>query len=127
MRSAAPPLCGAVIGCGYVSQYHLEAWTRVPEARLVAVCDRDHQRVARAAARVPGASLYTDASELFEREEELDFVEICTQPESHRVLVEQAAGRGVDILCQKPAALARSDFRQMIDSCLTTGVRFMIH
>jgi predicted dehydrogenase len=76
---------------------------------------------------IPEARGYTDAADLFEREEDLDFVEICTQPESHRELVVQAARRGVDILCQKPAALVRSGFRDMIDACLTTGVRLMIH
>jgi predicted dehydrogenase len=127
MRSAAPPLRGALIGCGHVSRFHLEAWPRVPDAKLVAVCDLDPERVARAGELVPTAKVYTDAAELFEREEELDFVEICTNPESHRGLVMQAARRGLDILCQKPAALARSDFRDMIDACLTTGVRLMIH
>jgi len=127
MRSAAPPLRGALIGCGYVSRFHLEAWPRVPDASLVALCDLDPERLAQAALMVPAARVYTDAAELFEREQALDFVEICTQPESHRELVEQAARRGLDILCQKPAALARSDFRNMIDACLTTGVRLMIH
>ena len=127
MRSAAPPLRGALIGCGYVSRFHLDAWPSVPEARLVALCDVEPERVARAGLLIPEARVYTDAAELFEREEDLDFVEICTHPESHRELVELAARRGVDILCQKPAALARSDFRDMIDACLTTGVRLMIH
>jgi predicted dehydrogenase len=127
MRSAAPPLRGALIGCGYVARFHLEAWQRVPGAKLVALCDLDPDRVARAAESAPEARVYTDCAELFERESELDFVEICTQPEAHRELVAQAARHGLDILCQKPAALARSDFREMIDACLTTGVRLMIH
>ena len=38
-------LRGAVIGCGYVSQFHLEAWLRVANAQLVAVCDTDRPRV----------------------------------------------------------------------------------
>jgi predicted dehydrogenase len=127
MRSDGPPLCGALIGCGYVSRFHLEGWSRVREARLVALCDRDGPAVARANERVPGARVYTEASELLEREGELDFVEICTQPESHRVLIEQAARRGVHVLCQKPAALARADFQAMIEACRTAGVRLMIH
>ena len=67
VRSAAPPLRGAVIGCGYVSRFHLEAWPRVPDARLVAVCDPDQERLAQAALLVPEARVYTDAAELFEQ------------------------------------------------------------
>ena len=127
MRSSAPPLRGALIGCGYVSQFHLEGWSRVPDARLVAVCDMDRERLERASERVPEARCYTEAARLFDHEEDLDFVEICTQAESHRELVELAARHGVHVLCQKPAALARSDFRAMIDACITAGVRLMIH
>src|SRR5262249_53214276 len=127
MRSAAPPLRGALIGCGNISRFHLEAWTQIPSAKLVAVCDVEQERAERAAERAPGSKVYTDADDLFEREEALDFVEICTHPESHRELVAQAARHGLDILCQKPAALTRTAFREMIDACLTTGVRLMIH
>jgi predicted dehydrogenase len=127
MRSTAPRLRGAMIGCGYVSRFHVEAWSRVPQAQLVALCDMDRQRVERARVQVPEARCYTKATELFDQEQRLDFVEICTPPESHLELVDLAARHGAHILCQKPAALVRSDLCSMIDSCITAGVRLMIH
>jgi predicted dehydrogenase len=127
MRSANQPLRGALIGCGFVSRFHLDAWSLVPDARLVALCDLDRERLAQAAKRVDRVNAYTNASELFEKENLLDFVEICTQPESHRVLVDLASRHGAHILCQKPAATRRADFTAMIDACDTAGVRLMIH
>ena len=127
MRSAEAPVRGALIGCGFVSRFHLDAWPHVPDARLVALCDLDRERLAQAAKRVDRANAYTNASELFEKENSLDFVEICTQPESHRVLVDLASRHGAHILCQKPAATRRADFTAMIDACDTAGVRLMIH
>jgi D-apiose dehydrogenase len=127
MRTIAHPLRGAVIGCGYVSRFHLEGWSRVPQAHLVALCDRNRERVERASAWVPQARCYTEAAELFDREAGLDFVEICTPPEPHPELVDLAARHGTHVLCQKPAALVRSDFCAMIESCDTAGVRLMIH
>jgi predicted dehydrogenase len=118
---------GALIGCGYVSRFHLAAWPRVYDARIVALCDTDRSRLERAGDGVPDARQYSSAAELFEREGGLDFVEICTQPESHVELVELAARRGVHILCQKPAAPTRSDLLAMIDACTKAGVRLMIH
>ena len=55
MRSAAPPLQGALIGCGFVSRYHLEAWSKIPEARLVALCDVNSDRLQEAGAKVENA------------------------------------------------------------------------
>src|SRR5262245_58602919 len=124
--SASSPLRGALIGCGFVSQYHLAAWSTVRGARLAALCDIDSARLEAAAQRAPGASLYRDAGEMF-RSERLDFVEICTRPESHPSLVPMAAARGVHVLCQKPAAVDRDGLVAMIASCASAGVRLMIH
>jgi D-apiose dehydrogenase len=126
MKDAAPPLRGALIGCGFVSGFHLDGWSRVAGARLVALCDVNRQRLERASVRVFGATIYTTAADLFATED-LDFVEICTLPDSHDELVSLAARRGIDILCQKPAATVRSDFLRMIETCERAGVRLMIH
>lgn len=124
--SMTSPMRGALIGCGHVSQFHLEAWPRVPGAEIVALCDTDADRLARAAARVPSAGLYRDVRSLF-RNARVDFVEICTGPESHRELVATAASHGAHVLCQKPAALDRPDLLAMIRSCEQAGVRLMTH
>ncbi len=118
---------GALIGCGFVSPHHLEGWSRVPGARIVALCDRDPERLDAAGRWVPEARRYAEASSLFEREMSLDFVEICTHPDSHVELVGQAAERGLHVLCQKPAASDRTDFLAMIAACDRAGVRLMIH
>ena len=127
MNSVGPPLRGAVIGCGFVSQYHLEAWSHVANSRLIALCDLNLDRLEQAQASFPEARCYIEAATLFDQEDQLDFVEICTQADSHRELVEMAARHGVEILCQKPAALVRSEFQAMIDACTRSGVRLMIH
>jgi predicted dehydrogenase len=120
------PLRGALIGCGYVSRFHLEAWARVPGVAITALCETDPARLEEAGARAPGAKRFADAGAMFE-EETFDFVDICTRPDSHRELVELAARHGAHVICQKPAALNRPDLRAMIEECVTSGVRLMIH
>ncbi|MBX6315798.1 MAG: Gfo/Idh/MocA family oxidoreductase [Isosphaeraceae bacterium] len=124
--SPPAPLRGALIGCGFVSQFHLAAWTRATDARLVALCDLNPERLAQAGAIVPEARRYTDAAAMFAAEP-LDFVEICTRPDSHRALTELAARHGVHVLCQKPAAETREDLLAMIAACDRAQVRLMIH
>ncbi|HEV3258108.1 MAG TPA: Gfo/Idh/MocA family oxidoreductase [Gemmataceae bacterium] len=119
------PLRGALIGCGYVSQFHLEAWARQQAGRLVAVCDLDVDRARRACAHGV-CTAYADAAQLFARER-LDFVEICTRPEAHLSLTRLAAEHGVHVLCQKPAAPSLDELREMIAVCAHSGVRLMIH
>ena len=85
MKRAAPRLQGALIGCGFVSRFHVEGWAKVSQARLAALCDLDRQRLEQAAAKLPGARLYTAAAALFESEQGLDFVEICRDLHPARV------------------------------------------
>jgi predicted dehydrogenase len=118
-------LRGCLIGCGYVSQFHLEGWTRQTRGRLAAVCDLDEAK-AKAACQYGVCTAYTDASEMFRREHP-DFVEICTRPESHLPLVRLAAEHGVHVLCQKPIAPTLDELRAMVAVCNRAGVRFMVH
>ena len=42
-------LRGVSIGAGYFSRFHHEAWTRIPDADLVAVSDLDAEKAKSAA------------------------------------------------------------------------------
>lgn len=119
-------LQGGLIGCGFVSPHHIEGWKTIPTAQIVALCDLDPSRLETAGTRLPGARLYQDAGSML-TSEPLDFVEICTPPESHRPLVELAARRGIHVLCQKPAAPTRPELLAMIEACDSARVRLMIH
>jgi predicted dehydrogenase len=124
--AAAAPLRGALIGCGNVARHHLEAWSRLDEARITGLCEVDRGRLAAALAKAPTARGYRDAEALFD-DGPFDFVEICTGPTNHCALVELAARHRVHVLCQKPVAATRSELRAMIDRCDEAGVRFMVH
>ena len=117
---------GAVIGCGFFAQNHLNAWAQTPGVRLAAVCDQDAARARDAAARFGVAKSYADAEEMLSSEA-LDFVDVVTQPASHRALVELAASHGTHVICQKPLAPSLADARAMVDACRAAGVRFMVH
>src|SRR6516165_9439557 len=116
---------GCLIGCGYVSQFHLEGWTRQKRGGLVAVCDLDEAK-ATAARKFGVCTAYTDAALMLQREKP-DFVEICTRPESHLTLVRLAAENGVHVLCQKPIAPTLGELEEMIAICKRADVRFMVH
>jgi predicted dehydrogenase len=118
-------LKGCLIGCGYVSHFHLEGWARQKLGKLVAVCDLDLSR-AQAACKYGVCTAYTNAQEMFDRERP-DFVEICTRPESHLALVKLAAKNGLHVLCQKPIAPSLAELEEMIQVCDQAGVRFMVH
>lgn len=115
------PLDGAIIGCGFFGNIQMEAWRRMPEARIVAACDPDLTRAAQAAPRT-----YATAEELFANEK-LDFVDIATRPSLHLPLVRLAAKARVPVICQKPMAPDWNDAVAMVEACEQAGVPLMIH
>jgi predicted dehydrogenase len=112
---------GALIGCGFFSQHHQEAWRRVQDAAIVAACDLSLERAQAAAPRA-----YTSIEEMLKLEE-LDFVDIATRSTTHLELISLAAERGLAILCQKPMAPDWTGACRMVEIAERHGVRFMIH
>ena len=69
---------GALIGCGFFSANHLHAWQQLEGVEIVALCDRDEQRLAQTARTFGISATYRDAAEMITRER-LDFVEARMQ------------------------------------------------
>lgn len=114
-------LKGAVIGCGFFAQRHIEAWRRMPEVEIVAAADMQLGRAQTFAGRA-----YTSAEEMLARES-LDFVDIVTRPETHLALVRLALERKVAIICQKPFAPDWTTAVQMVSAAESAGVPLMVH
>ena len=117
---------GAVIGCGFFAENHLNAWASIPDVELVAVCDLDPAKAESAAKRFGAARYYTGAAVML-REMKPDFVDIATTVASHRQLVELAASQSVPTIVQKPFGLTMADCEAMVAACAEAGVPLMVH
>ncbi|WP_136619401.1 MULTISPECIES: Gfo/Idh/MocA family protein [Mesorhizobium] len=119
-------LRGALIGCGFFAVNQMHAWRDIAGASIVAICDRDPERLKIVGDQFGIAKRYTDAAELFAGES-LDFVDIATTAPSHRPLVEMAAAHRVPVICQKPFAPTLADAKAMVRACVEAGVPLMVH
>jgi len=120
------PLKGVGIGAGYFSRYQYEAWSRIPEVRIVAVCDREEAKARAAMARHAIERYYGDWREMIDREQPL-FVDIITPPDTHKEMCAYAALRGVHVICQKPLAHSYEAGRRIVETAQRSGVRLMVH
>ena len=117
---------GALIGCGFFAINQLHAWRDAEGVDIVALCDRDRERLAQAGDLFGIDRRYGDAERMLEAEKP-DFVDIATTVASHRPLVELAAKMGIPVICQKPFALSMADARAMVEACRLAGVPLMVH
>lgn len=119
-------LKGVCIGAGYFSTFQYEAWKRIAEVEITAMCNRDAQRARRIMDQFGVPRHYTDYREMLDAERP-DFVDIITPPESHREMCREAGRRGIHVICQKPLAPTFDDAQQIVADAQAAGVRLMVH
>lgn len=126
-------LAFAVIGTGFWANYQIPAWFELDGIELVALYNRTRSRAEEFAQRFSGSSqrsipAYDDIDALLDRHaDELDFVDIITDVDTHPLFVQKAAERGLDVICQKPMAPSLEAAQQMLQTCQQGGVRLYIH
>lgn len=115
----------AVIGLGYFSQFHLDAWNRAHAAHIVGVCDRDKARTEAHAQEfdVPG---YTDPETLLANADP-QIIDIVAPPPAHADLIRACLKPGRLIICQKPFCTSIDEAQDIIDLADQHGTRIVIH
>lgn len=113
-------------GAGWVSEHHLEAWSRLMDrAEVVAVADPDREAAARRAEAYGLPATYGSVAAMLEHET-LDAIDVATPRETHATICGLAARCGVDILCQKPLAPTLPE-AEALAADVGDRVRLMVH
>jgi predicted dehydrogenase len=117
---------GALIGCGFFAVNQMHGWRDLADVEIVAICDRDPERLRIVGDQFGVARRYASAEAMFS-DGGFDFVDIATTVGSHRALVELAASHRVPAICQKPFAPTLDDAGAMVAAAEAAGIPLMIH
>lgn len=101
-----------LVGTGAIAHKHADSYKEIGY-ELVAVSNRSREK-GEAFASKYGAEFVPDYTDLCRRAD-IDFVDLCTFPDSRLDLVKHAVANGKHVLNQKPIALTLEDARAMID------------
>ncbi|WP_308167703.1 Gfo/Idh/MocA family protein [Catellatospora tritici] len=121
-----------MVGYAFMGAAHSQAWRTVNRVfdlplrvRMAAVCGRDQEKVAAAAARLGWDDHVTDWRELIARDD-IDVIDVCTPGDSHAEIAIAALAAGKHVLCEKPLANTVAEARAMVaaaDAARAQGVR----
>lgn len=117
-----------VIGCGGIAfGKHLPALAKLAQVDIVALCDIEEDKAAKAAAEygAEGAKVYTDYRKLLE-DKTIDVVHVCTPNDSHAEISIAAMEAGKHVMCEKPMAKTSEEARQMVEAAKRTGKKLTI-
>ncbi|RLB11097.1 MAG: hypothetical protein DRG27_01890 [Deltaproteobacteria bacterium] len=116
------PLKGAIIGFGGVAEYaHAPLLKRDPRFFITAVVEPNEIRRERAKKIFGEIKLYEDLDSLF-KNEDLDFIDICTPPAYHIDAIMKACEYKVNVLCEKPLVTSLKDLRKVIEEHKRAGI-----
>jgi predicted dehydrogenase len=117
----------AVLGCGFWSKFQIGAWSEIEGVELVAVYNRTISKARAIAGYFNVPHVYDNAEELF-KNEQLDFVDIITDVDTHAFFVDMSVRNGIKyIICQKPMAPDLDTAKKMVEKCNDAGVKLYVH
>jgi D-apiose dehydrogenase len=116
----------AAVGAGYFAQFQYEAWHRIEQVELVAVCNRSRDKADLVAQTYSIPQVYTDIDEML-RASRPDFVDIITPPETHLAAIRSAAEHGVNAICQKPFCRNLDEAKEAVEIAQAAGIELIIH
>jgi D-apiose dehydrogenase len=116
----------AIFGTGFWSRFQLAGWQELDGVECVALYNRTLAKAAVLAREFNVPAVYDDAEELLHREQ-VDFIDIITDVDTHSRFVHLAAQHHLPVICQKPLAPSLKIAQEMVASCHRAGVPLFVH
>jgi predicted dehydrogenase len=111
----------AIVGTGFIADFRIQAYQRIPGIAVVAIQSRDLGR-AQEVARRHGITHAATSFDGLLAGPEFDAIDICLPNTMHREYALHAARHGKHIICAKPLATNAAEGREMLEACEKAGV-----
>ncbi|NEQ26562.1 MAG: Gfo/Idh/MocA family oxidoreductase, partial [Microcoleus sp. SIO2G3] len=110
----------ALLGAGYISDFHYEALKRLPDVQVRAICDLNRSLAQQFAEAKGIPNVYFDLGEMLEKES-LDVVHVLTPPHIHFQTSSQILAAGVDTFIEKPLCHLVSQCQELRQKATEAG------
>ncbi|HEX9904899.1 MAG TPA: Gfo/Idh/MocA family oxidoreductase [Propylenella sp.] len=115
----------ALVGAGFIADYHLTGLAAVPEAEVRLIVGRTRAKTQALAQRFGIADVETDLEAALARDD-VDAVVVTTPDDTHEEIALRCAAAGKAILLQKPMATSSEACRRIIAAAARAGVDLQV-
>jgi len=115
----------ALVGTGFIAEFHLDILAGTPDVEVVAVCDTDRARAESAARRHGIPRALTDLDELAELE--VDVAHLTVPPDLHLPLARRLLKLGIGVLVEKPMALSSAEVNKLAELADARGLPLAVN
>ena len=103
----------AIVGCGKIADQHVQAIHRVPDCRIVSVCDREVLMARQLGERFAVSECFSDLAEMLKATSP-DVIHITTPPQAHYPLAKQCLESGSHVYLEKPFTVTAEEADSLI-------------
>ena len=121
-RAISEPLHAAIVGTGYIAEFHARAIRAMPRVKLVSVCDAN-LRSAQSFAAAQGVPAAFDFLESMLEAQRLDVIHILAPPDKHHLLAKTALQSGVNVFLEKPMCTSVDEAEDLLALAREKGLR----
>jgi len=114
-----------IIGCGYISSVHIEAYLSYSEKVALSLCDVDLEK-AKSAGAPYGVKSYFQSYEEVLKQEDIEIVDICLPNSLHAEVAVAALNAGKHVLLEKPIATTLSAADAIIAAAQSSDKKIMV-
>ena len=114
-----------VIGVGQIGKHHLDNYSKIPDAEIVAISDYNEETLQDAAKRFNIPTTYRNFRDLLKRDD-IEAVDVAVHNNLHAPLAIAALQAGKNVYCEKPMAGSYVDAKAMYDTAKKLGRKLHI-
>ena len=103
----------ALLGTGYIAEWHAKAIASIRDIQLVAVCDQVLSRAARFAQKFDVPRVYSTLETMLAAEQ-LDSVHVLIPPDIHFQAAQTILAAGMNVFIEKPMCLTAQDCQELM-------------
>ena len=115
----------AVVGTGYFSQFHYDAWKRL-NVDLVGICSLNKDEASKYSKQFQNCEVYLDFETMIKTTKP-ELVDIIVPPLNHLKFIKVAARNKVHIICQKPFTTSINEAKEAISFAKRKRVKIAVH
>ena len=115
----------AVVGTGYFSQFHYDAWKRL-NVDLVGICSLNKDEASKYSKQFQNCEVFLDFETMIKTSKP-ELVDIIVPPLNHLKFIKVAARNKVHIICQKPFTTSINEAKEAISFAKRKRVKIAVH
>ncbi len=110
---------GAIIGFGNIAEAHFEAYETVLGMQILFIVDSSKIILDKVKKIYPDINCYFSIEDLF-AEQNVDFIDICTPPNTHFNYIKSGLLAGCHVLCEKPFLIDTVNYPEILSLIISS-------